>query len=82
MNENYNYSHHQKTLCAFLYIQKAKHCETFIYKYKKPDTFEKQDNLRYIFIYKNQDTLRYAVLHEIIKIGINIFTKIMIFCVT
>ena len=31
-----------------------------------------QDNLRYVCIYKNQDTLRYTVFHEIFEIGIYI----------
>ena len=40
---------------------------TKIQKHRK-----KQDNFRYVFIYKKQDTLRYAIFHEIFEVGIYI----------
>ena len=51
------------------YIQKEKQSETFLYT-KRPTLFKKHDNLRNVFIYKNPDTLRYAVFHEIFETGI------------
>ena len=41
MNVNNNDSHQQNTMCTFLSLQKEKHSETFIYKYKNPDTLLK-----------------------------------------
>ena len=46
MNENYNYFHHRKTMRTFLYPQKAKNCETFLYTkyqtlFQKLDTWQK-----------------------------------------
>ena len=45
-----------------LYIyKKQKNCKTVIYKI--PTLCKKQDNFRYAFIYKNIDTLHYAIFH-------------------
>ena len=33
------------------------------------------------FFHKKPDTLRYAIFHEILEIGIYIYTKSMTFCV-
>ena len=56
-------------MCKFLSLQKEKYTETFIYKYKNPDTWKKQDNLRYVFIDKKAYTLRYTIFHEILKLA-------------
>ena len=41
---------------------------TFLYT--KSDTLrKKQDNLRYVFIYKNPETLRYGIFYIIVGIG-------------
>ena len=48
---------------ARLYTQKAKKLPN-VFIYKKPDTFKKLDNFRYIYIYENQYTLRYGIFHE------------------
>ena len=52
-----------------IYIYKSKKCETFLYT-KSETLFKKQDNLRFVFIYKIPDTLHYAILQEISDIGI------------
>ena len=39
INVNYNDYHKQKKTCTFIYIQKAKKCETFIYK--NPENLQK-----------------------------------------
>ena len=49
-----------------IYIYKAKNGETFLYT-KIQTLCKKQDNLRYVFIYKNLDTFRYASFHEIFE---------------
>ena len=55
------------------YIQKAKTIANRLYIYTKRDTLcKKQDNLRYVFIQKNPDSLRYEILHEIFEMGIYI----------
>ena len=53
-----------------------------LYIYKKLDNLQKQDNLCYVFIHKNPDTLRQAIFHENFEIGIHINTKSMTLCVT
>ena len=40
--------------------------------YKKPDTFQKLDNFRYVFIYKKPYTLGYEIFHEIFEVVIYI----------
>ena len=57
INEDFNECHQQKKTCTFLYIQKAKKCETFLYP-KTQTLFKKQDNFRYVFMNKKHDTLR------------------------
>ena len=53
-----------------IYIQKASHFALGEFLYGKTSTLrKKQDNLRYVFIYKNPDTLRYAIFHWIFEIG-------------
>ena len=50
-----------------------------IYLYTKSQTiFKKQDNLRYVFIHKNPNTLRYAIFLKSFETEIYIYTK----CVT
>ena len=39
------------------------------YNKKNPDPSKKQDNFRYVFIYKNPNTLRYAIFHGTFEIG-------------
>ena len=59
-----------KTQRTLFYIYKKKqYCETFLYT-KSRTLFKKQDNLRYVCIYKKLDTLRHAIFHEIFEIGI------------
>ena len=41
INVNNNDSHHRKTTCTFLYIQKPKKIAKRLYIYKNPDTFKK-----------------------------------------
>ena len=53
MNENYGDCHHRKTTRT--YIQKAKKMRK-VFIYKKPDTFQKHDNFRYVFKLKKQYT--------------------------
>ena len=71
MNENYNDCRQRKRACTFLFIQKAKNWETFLYK-KSKTLCKKQDNFYYVFIYKKQDTLSYAIFHENFGRGIHI----------
>ena len=59
----------------FIYT-KSKKIAKSLYIYTKSQTlFEKQDNLRYVFIHKNPDTLCYTIFYEIFEIGIYIYTK-------
>ena len=54
-----------------------------IYIYTKSYTLcKKQDNLRYVFVHKKPDTLRYAIFRENFEIGIHKYTKNMTLCVT
>ena len=48
---------------TYVYIQKARQFE------------KKKDNLRYVFICKNPDTLRYAIFHDFMEIGIYLNRK-------
>ena len=49
---------------------KSKKIAKCFYIYTKSQTFcKKQDNLRYIFVHKKQDTLLYAVFHEFLKLA-------------
>ena len=59
-------------------ISKIQHARLFIHKkqtklrnvyiYKKPDTLQKERNLRYVLRLKT-DTLRYAIFHEMFKLA-------------
>ena len=53
----------------YIYSKGKENCETFLCT-KSQTLCKKQDNLRHVFIYKNPDTLRYAVFHEIFETGI------------
>ena len=58
---------------------------TWCFNIQNPDTSQKEDNLRYIFIYKNPDTLCYAIIHRIFEIcggGAFLFAKNSTLCVT
>ena len=82
MNVNNNESHQRKTTCTFIHIKKAEKLRN-IYIYTKIQTLcKKQENLRYVFIHKNPNTLRYAIFHDNFEIGICIYTKSMTLCVT
>ena len=60
----------RETQRARFYIYKReKNCETFLYT-KSQTLCKKQDNLRYVFIYKKPDTLPYAIFHENFGVGI------------
>ena len=61
----------RKATRTFLYTQKAKNCETFLYP-KSQTLFKKRDNFRYVFIYQKLYTLRYGIFHEIFEVGIYI----------
>ena len=61
MNENYHDCHHRKTKRTFISTKSQKNCPTFLYT-KTQTLFKKLDNLRYVFIYKKQYTLRYGIL--------------------
>ena len=70
----------QRQRVRFIHIKKiAKN----LYIYARIETlFKKKDNLRYVFIHKKPYTLRYAIFHKSFVIGIYIYTKRMILCVT
>ena len=51
---------------GFIFMQRENIRNTYIYIYKKADTFQKQDNLRFVFIHKKLDTVRYAIFHEFV----------------
>ena len=67
----------RKIQCARFYkYKKQKKNERYIYIYTKSEIiFKKKNNLCYIFIYKNPDTLRYNFFHEIFEISIYIYKK-------
>ena len=69
MNENDNGWNKRKKTCTFLYIQKEKNAKRF-YIQKGQTLCKKQENSRYVFIYKKKNTLRYAILNEIFEVGI------------
>ena len=54
-------------------IQENQRARFYINKKQKPDTLQKQDYLRYVFIHKKSDTLRYAIFHEIFELDIYIY---------
>ena len=47
--------------CFCTYKNQSKKNDTYIYIFKKTDTFPKASKLNYIFIHKNPDTLRHAI---------------------
>ena len=55
------------------HVTKSKKRKPFVLRkflYTKSQTLHKNlDNLHYLFIYKNPDTLRYAIFHRIFEIG-------------
>ena len=56
--------------CLYIYKKKKKFRNVFIYK--KPNTLQKDRKFCSDILYKNQDTLCYAVFHEIFEVGIYI----------
>ena len=55
-------------------LSERQHARFYIYKnnakrfyIQKAGHFAKRKKFRYVFIYKNQDNLRYAVFHEILN---------------
>ena len=60
-----------KRQCPCSYIYKKQKIAKSLYIYAKKQTpFKKQDNLRYVFIYKKLDTFRHAIFHENFEIVI------------
>ena len=49
ININNNNSHQKEATCIFIYIYISKHCETFIYIYKKHDTLQKSKQFQLRF---------------------------------
>ena len=59
---------------ARFYIYKKQKNVKCLYIYTKIQTLCKnQDNLRYVFIHKKPDNLRYAIFNEIFEIGVYIY---------
>ena len=56
---------------SFYILKSKKDCETFSYT-NIQTLFKKHDNLRYGYIYIKQDTLRYKIFHENVKVRIYI----------
>ena len=54
---------------ARFYIPKKQKILRYVFIYKKPDTFQKARQFPLRFIYKKLDTLRYAIVHEILEVG-------------
>ena len=52
-----------------VYIYKKQNNAKLLYK-KRHTFFKKQDNVRYVYLYKKQDTLLYAVFGENFESGI------------
>ena len=52
---------------VFIYPRNQKNRNVIIYK--KPTLFKKQDNFRYVFIYKKLVTLSYAIFHGNFEVG-------------
>ena len=61
INENNNHSNQRKITCTFLYIQKAKKIRKIKLTTKSQALCKKKDNLRYVSIHKNYDTLRHVI---------------------
>ena len=58
---------------VLIYEKKQKN-ENRLYKYTKIQTLcKKQYNLRYIFIHKKPNTLRYAIFHDFFEIDIYMY---------
>ena len=53
---------------GYIYTKRENNCARFLYK--SQTLFKKQDNFRYVFIYKKQDTLRDAIFHENFEVSI------------
>ena len=56
---------------VYIYTKNNTLCQTFLYT-KSQTRFKNQDNLRYVLIYKKQYTLRHAIFHENVEVGIYI----------
>ena len=55
--------------CARFYIyKKQNNCQTFLYT-KIQTLCKKQDSFPFVFMYKMQGTLLYAIFHENVEIG-------------
>ena len=70
----------RKQRARFYMYKKQKNYRMFLYT-KRHTLCQKQDNYRCVFMYKKQDTLRYAVFMKILKLAF-IYTKSMTLCVT
>ena len=71
INVNNNDYYQQKTTYTFIYIQKSGKMRNFLYT-RSHTLYQKEYNLRCVFIYKMPDTLGYAIFHEISEISISI----------
>ena len=69
INVNNNDSHQRKTTCAFLYIQKAKNCETLIYIYEKSDTLQKATQFALPFYSQKARHFTLLDFHEFLKLA-------------
>ena len=57
----------RKQRARFYMYKKQKKYRMFLYT-KRHTLYQKQDNSRCVFMYKKQDTLRYAVFMKILKL--------------
>ena len=75
LNVHNNESHQEKTTCKVL-GKKRKQIAKHLHIYIQSDTLcKKQENVYYVFIHKNPETLGYENFHEIFGIVIYIYTK-------
>ena len=67
MNENYDDYHHRKKKRTCVYTKSKKIAKRL---YTESQTlFEKLDNSRYVFIYKNPYTWRYGIFMKFLKLA-------------
>ena len=71
MNENDDDCHHRKTTRTFIYIHKKQKKLRNVFIYKNPETFQKLDNFRYVYIYIS-DTLYVTGFAENFEVDIYI----------